>query len=51
MSTPVESKKIAQKHITMRIPLDVYAFYRKASPCYTQLMRDVLVSYAEEQKK
>lgn len=45
-----KGKKRALVHIALRIPPEVYDFYRIANPVYTKLMREVLTEYAERHK-
>ena len=43
-----KGKKRALVHVAMRIPPEVYDFYRMANPIYTSTMRQVLTEYAEK---
>jgi hypothetical protein len=44
-----KGKKRALVHVALRIPPEVYDFYRMANPIYTSTMREVLTEYAEKQ--
>ena len=44
-----KGKKRALAHVALRIPPEVYDFYRMANPIfYTVKMREVLTEYAEK---
>ena len=48
-----EKKKVAMKHVNLRIPMHVYEFYKANYRTYTRKMRTVLVNHMikEEKKK